>query len=194
MCFPKTSLMVFLVLCTLPFTSGVNAQDDAIGSEDFLAAKNRVVSVLELKASTISDATRLIAEISNINLVATSEAGQKEVSVYLRNIKTMDAIEAICKVSGLWYREEAEVGLIRIMTTEEYSKDLVIYREDDTKVFTLLHPNVFSIGQHIQDLYGERVILSLPRYYDDQFLAQAGMQSQTLAMTCLLYTSPRPRD
>ena len=59
----------------------------------------------------------------------------------------------------------------------------MIYRDDVTKVFTLLHPNVFSIAQHIQDLYGKRVVLSLPRFYDDQFLAQAGMQSQMLSQT-----------
>ena len=172
-----------ILFCALCQTSLSTAQEEKIGSPEYEASKNKVISVLELKQSPVSDASRLIAEISNINVVATADAGEKEVSVYLRNIKTIDAIETICKVSGLWYREEAEVGLIRIMTTEEYSKDLVIYREDDTQVFTLLHPNVFSIAQHIQDLYGERVVLSLPRFYDDQFLAQAGMQSQTLAMT-----------
>ena len=109
----KTVAYVFLILCTVSCTPSVRAQDEATGSPEYEAAKAQVISVLELKTSTISDATRLIAEISNINLVATSEAGQKEVSVYLRNIKTMDAIEAICKVSGLWYREEAKVGLIR---------------------------------------------------------------------------------
>ena len=172
-----------IFFCALFQTSLSTAQEEKLGSPEYQASKNKVISVLELKTSAVSDASRLIAEISNINVVATTDAGEKEVSVYLRNIKTIDAIETICKVSGLWYREEAEVGLIRIMTTEEYSKDLVIYREDDTQVFTLLHPNVFSIAQHIQDLYGERVVLSLPRFYDDQFLAQAGMQSQTLAMT-----------
>ena len=149
---------------------------------EYEIAKKQVITRLELNDSTVLDATRLISEVSGINVVATQEAGIVELSLFLRHIKTIDAIETLCKVAGLWYREEEEVGLVRIMTTEEYGKDLVIYREEDTRVFTLLHPNVFSIAQHIQDLYGERVLLSLPRYYDDQFLATAGQQSQQLMM------------
>ncbi|MBH57326.1 MAG: hypothetical protein CMJ82_09100, partial [Planctomycetaceae bacterium] len=149
---------------------------------EYEIGKKQVITRLELNDSTVLDATRLISEVSGINVVATQEAGIVELSLFLRHIKTIDAIETLCKVAGLWYREEEEVGLVRIMTTEEYGKDLVIYREEDTRVFTLLHPNVFSIAQHIQDLYGERVLLSLPRYYDDQFLATAGQQSQQLMM------------
>ena len=149
---------------------------------EYEIGKKQVITRLELNNSTVLDATRLISEVSGINVVATQEAGIVELSLFLRHIKTIDAIETLCKVAGLWYREEEEVGLVRIMTTEEYGKDLVIYREEDTQVFTLLHPNVFSIAQHIQDLYGERVLLSLPRYYDDQFLATAGQQSQQLMM------------
>jgi len=149
---------------------------------EYEIGKKQVITRLELNNSTVLDATRLISEVSGINVVATQEAGIVELSLFLRHIKAIDAIETLCKVAGLWYREEEEVGLVRIMTTEEYGKDLVIYREEDTRVFTLLHPNVFSIAQHIQDLYGERVLLSLPRYYDDQFLATAGQQSQQLMM------------
>ena len=163
----------------------VFSQDNSsrIENAEFEIGKNQIITRLELNQSTVTDAVRLIAEIAGINVVATTDAGSREISIFLRHIRAIDAVETICKISGLWYRSESEIGLIRIMTTAEYGKDLVIYREDDTKVFTLLHPNVFSIGQHIQDLYGDRVLLSLPRFYDDQFLAQAGMQSQMLSQT-----------
>ena len=158
-------------------------QPVATANVEYEIGKNQIITRLELNNSSVLDATRLISEISGLNVVATQEAGIVELSLFLRHIKTIDAIETLCKVGGLWYREEEEVGLVRIMTTEEYGKDLVIYREEDTQVFTLLHPNVFSIAQHIQDLYGERVLLSLPRFYDDQFLATAGQMSQQLMMT-----------
>ena len=182
-------LLVCIVLLTitgdelfaqLPAT--VPAQPVSTANVEYEIGKKQVITRLELNQSTVLDATRLISEVSGINVVATQAAGIVEISLFLRHVKTIDAIETLCKVGGLWYREEEEVGLVRIMTTEEYGKDLVIYREEDTQVFTLLHPNVFSIAQHIQDLYGERVLLSLPRYYDDQFLATAGQQSQQLMM------------
>ena len=160
----------------------VPPQPVSTANVEYEIGKKQVITRLELNQSTVLDATRLISEVSGINVVATQAAGIVETSLFLRHVKTIDAIETLCKVGGLWYREEEEVGLVRIMTTEEYGKDLVIYREEDTQVFTLLHPNVFSIAQHIQDLYGERVLLSLPRYYDDQFLATAGQQSQQLMM------------
>ena len=158
-------------------------QPAAMANAEYQISKKQIITRLELNNSSVLDATRLISEISGLNVVATQEAGIVELSLFLRHIKTIDAIETLCKVGGLWYREEEEVGLVRIMTTEEYGKDLVIYREEDTQVFTLLHPNVFSIAQHIQDLYGERVLLSLPRFYDDQFLATAGQMSSQLMMT-----------
>ena len=180
------------MLCVVSFlASGAVSAQVAKPSADksaevnaaFDKSKTTVVSRLELNESTVAEAARLVSEIAQVNIVATEEAGLKKVSLFLRDVKAIDAVETVCKVAGLWYREEADVGLIRIMTTEEYGKDLVIYRDDVTKVFAVLHPNVFSIAQHIQDLYGERVVLSLPRFYDDQFLAQAGMQSQMLSQT-----------
>ncbi len=181
------TLGLVLAVCWLVATPVIAQQqqlaDPPAVNAEFEIGKKQVITRLELNESTVLDASRLVSEISGLNVVASRQAGEAEVSIFLRHIKAIDAIETICKVSGLWYREESEVGLVRIMTTEEYGKDLVIYREEDTQVFTLLHPNVFSIGQHIQDLYGERVLLSLPRYYDDQFLAQAGMQSQMLSQT-----------
>ena len=78
-----------------------------------------MISRLELNDSTIAEAARLVSEITSVNIVATEEAGAKTVSVYLRDIKAIDAVETICKVAGLWYREEETVGLIRVMPTEE---------------------------------------------------------------------------
>lgn len=72
---------------------------------------------------------------------------------------SIEAIETLAKVAGLWYREDEETGVIRIMTTEEYQKDLVVFREDIIKVFTLLHPNATSVATAIQDLFGTRVII-----------------------------------
>ena len=116
---------------------------------------------LQLTESSIVDAARLLAELSGTNIVATEEAGQKTVSIFLQNVTTEKAIEVLCRVADLWYRKDSEADIFRIMTTEEYQKDIVVHKEDITKVFTLLHENVISAATAIADLFGDRVILSL---------------------------------
>jgi len=116
---------------------------------------------LQLKESTVVNAAQLLAELSGANIVATEEAGKKNVSIYLQNVTTTKAIEVICRVSGLWYRKDTEMEIYQIMTTEEYERDIVVFKEEITKVFTLLHENVISAATAVSDLYGERVVLSL---------------------------------
>ncbi|MCG8651600.1 MAG: hypothetical protein MI861_17290 [Pirellulales bacterium] len=130
----------------------------------------QVLRKLELKDSSIVDAARLIAELSGLNLAVTEAANEKRVTLYLQNVTAIEAIEAVAKVAGLWYREDEKSGLIRLMTTEEYQTDLVVFREDIIKVFTLLHPNAVSVATSIQDLYGQRVILALRMINDDDLL------------------------
>ncbi len=124
---------------------------------------------LDLKEVKVVDALRLIAELSDLNVVATEAAGQKKVTLHLREIGAREALRMLCKVSGLWFREEPESRAIRILTTEEYQRDIVIFREDRTKVFTLLHPNAVAVATAIEDLYGDRVYLSLGVREEDLF-------------------------
>jgi len=107
------------------------------------------------------DAARLVSELSGVNIVATEAAGAKTVTLFLQNVKVEKAIEVMCRVADLWYRKDQDVEIYRILTTEEYQKDIVVHKEDITKVFTLLHENVISPATAIADLFGERVILSL---------------------------------
>jgi len=118
------------------------------------------ISRLELREARAIDALRLVAEASGLNVVATREAGEVTVTVYLQETTAIRAVETICKVSGLWYRRDLDTDTLRVMTTKEFQKDHIIYRKDETRVFTMRHPNAISVAQAIEDLYGERVRLS----------------------------------
>jgi type II secretory pathway component GspD/PulD (secretin) len=135
-------------------------------------AKNHIIKKLELRDTSVVDAIRLVSEISGLNVVATTEASKENVTLFVQGVTAIEAVETIAKNAGLWFREDEENGIIRIMTTEEYQRDIVVFRQDITKVFTLLHPNGSSIATAIEDLYGERVILNLRFIDDDQFLGQ----------------------
>jgi type II secretory pathway component GspD/PulD (secretin) len=47
------------------------------------------------------------------------------------------------------------------MTAEEYQKDLIVQREADVRVFTLLHPNAVAVAGAVRDLFGGRVRFQL---------------------------------
>lgn len=162
----QTAVAVLLVEFILLLSVSLG-QEPARRPPSNLDGKEHVLRQFELKQSTVYDGARLIAELSGLNVVATEEAGSKEVTLYLRNIRAIDAIETMAQVANLWYREDSRTGTIRILTTEEYQDDLVVRSDDITRVFTLLHPNAVSIAQTIQSLYGPRVILSLQTFDDD---------------------------
>lgn len=118
------------------------------------------IDKLEFRQANMLDVSRALADISGLNFVATEEAAKKNVTVFLQNISVKNALEAITKNAGLWYRRDKESGTFRIMSTKEYQQDLIVYREDTTRVFNLLHPNPMIVASSIRDLYGSRVILS----------------------------------
>lgn len=132
--------------------------------------EQHLIDRLELRDTKVNDAARLIAELSGLNVAPTQEAGQKTVTLYLQNVTALRAIETVAKSAGLTYRLDPDTQTYRIMTPTEYQKDIVVAREHVTRVFTLLHPNALSVASAIENLFGERVILSLQPINDDQLL------------------------
>src|SRR5262249_51499588 len=95
--------------------------------------------------------------------------GKTSVSLFLREVGAQAVIEALCKSNNLWYRREADSGIVRIMTVAEFQRDLLSFREEKTEVFTLFYPNAVDVGAAIRDLFGDRVRLSIgrDRMFDD---------------------------
>lgn len=141
-----------------------------------------MIGKLDFRQTKVSDIIRALADVSGMNIVATLEASKKELSLFLQDVSVKDAIELMSKSSGLWYRQDKSSNSFRIMTTTEYQGDLIIYRDDVTKVFDILHPNPVIIANAIRDLYGNRVILSLG-VEDDTTMGTFGAAGATTATT-----------
>ncbi|HYF52609.1 MAG TPA: hypothetical protein VEJ63_24595 [Planctomycetota bacterium] len=118
------------------------------------------VQRVDFRNLPLIDAARLLSEETGMNIVTSAEASKLPVSLYLRNVPAKAVIEELCKSYNLWYRHDAESGITRIMTVQEFQRDLVSVKEEATEVFTLLYPNSLPIAIAIRDLYGERVQLS----------------------------------
>lgn len=157
------------ILVPLPSQEKPKKTVNKVGNQQ----ENAIISRLEFTQANVLDVARALADISGLNFVATEEAAKKSVTVFLQNITVKNALEAITKNSGLWYRKDKDSGTYRIMSTKEYQQDLVVYREDTTRVFDLLHPNPIIIATAVRDLYGDRVVLSMGA--QDMFGLNGGM-------------------
>lgn len=116
---------------------------------------------VEFKAIPLSDAMKLFSSETGLNVICSNEAGKVPVSVYLRDVQPLDALEAIVKANGLFFRQDDSSGIYRISTGNEYEKDLSTFREEQTRVFTLLYPNPVAVAQVIGQIFGDRVDLNM---------------------------------
>jgi len=148
-----TTVRAAIALCLMAASAWAQPEPE-------LRGESAKIARLELREAQAIDAFRLVSEASGLNVVATREAGEKPVTIYLQETTAIRAVETICKVSGLWYRRDTDTGTLRVMTTKEFQQDHIIYRKDEIRIFTLRHPNAIAVAKAIQDLYGERVELS----------------------------------
>jgi len=118
------------------------------------------MELIEFTDIPLAEAMRLFAEQSGLNVITSAEAGKTMLTVYLKNVTAISSLEAIVKANGLFYRVEPNSGIVRIATLKEYEKDLSSFREEQTRVFTLLYPNPTAVAQVIQQVFGDRVQLS----------------------------------
>lgn len=112
---------------------------------------------IEFNDVPLADAMKLFSEQSGLNVITSAEAGKSRVTVFLKHVTALNALEAIVKANGLFYRVEEASGIVRIATSKEYEKDLSSFREEQTRVFTLLYPNPIAVAQVIQQVFGDRV-------------------------------------
>lgn len=157
-----------LLLCLLLPGSGWAAEN----GQQHGAAAGKIIRELEFRKTKVQDAVRVIAEMTGVNIVATSEAGKKEVSFFIRELPVEDIVDSICRISGLWYRYNSKSDTFIIMTTEEYQRDIVVFRNEPTRIFQLKYLNVAVAARTIADLFGDRVELEGKgnRHYGNDYL------------------------
>jgi len=119
-----------------------------------------LIELVDFRDQELGQAMRLFSEQSGINIVASTKANTLKINLYLRDVRPMDVLENLTKTHDLYFRIDEKSGVIRIYTTEEYEENLASFREEQTKVFTLLYPNPVDAAVAIRDLFGDRVELS----------------------------------
>ncbi len=138
-----------------------NAAGNSRSSERLLDPDAPTLETIEFRDTPLLEAIRLLIDQVDMKIVPTSAAAEVKVSLYLRDVQPLVALDALTRAHGLFWRKDPETEIIRIYTVEEYEADLASFREEETEVFTLLYPNPMDIAFAIRDLYGDRVVLNL---------------------------------
>lgn len=145
---------------------------EQLGPESVLSAVSDApeptFDLFEFRDLPLGEALRLFSEQTGLNVVPSEEANQKSVSLYVRKVTPTVALEAMCKAHGLWTRRDAESDIIHVYTSDEYRRDLATFRDEQTEVFTLLYPNPVDVARTIQNVYGNRVLLTLEEQRRDR--------------------------
>ncbi|MEM6932764.1 MAG: DUF3438 family protein [Pseudomonadota bacterium] len=146
-----------LALCAVALVMGIMvpaASEAQIPSGAF-------IQKLEFRDTSVSEALRLISELSGSNVIATSEAGDRRLTMIVRNTTVRGAIATIARVTGLSFTFDRETNAYLLLTPQEFSNDVVVIRDGNTRIFTLRNQNVVTAALTIEKLFGDRVSLDL---------------------------------
>jgi type II secretory pathway component GspD/PulD (secretin) len=151
---PAAIVIAVFLLAAAEGAAPTNAPAAAAPDADKL-----ILEEVEFKGARVQDAVRTISELTGINIVATSSAGDKSVTLFIRKASVTNIVDSICRISGLWYRYNPGTAIFIVMTAEEYQKDIVVFRREPTRMFQLKYLNVGIAARTIADLFGTRVEL-----------------------------------
>lgn len=123
-------------------------------------AADAPLELVEFRDLPITEAMRFLSEQSGLKIVVSEQAAKKKVTLYLTDVPAMTAVVAVAQSHGLIHRRETDTAIVRIFTDKENQRDLADFREEQTRVFTLLYPNAINVATSIRDLFGDKVSLS----------------------------------
>ena len=136
-------------------SSMAEAEELLADSRPPLADLSQNIELLALKEIHLGQACGLLTEMCGFNVVATSKAAEQAVSVFVQNLPLRQCLETICRLNGLWYREDQRI--ITLMTMAEYSDELVVHRNEKSRAFLLRYSNANDMAKVIQAVMGSQV-------------------------------------
>lgn len=125
-------------------------------------ARSKRIKQIEFKDISVGNALRILSEQSHLNVVASRDAAEIHVTMFLRDVTALEVIDATAKTYNLWYQEDRRSNIVRLYTVREYRLEKVDFKKEDTEVFTLKNAkNALDFAETIENLFGrQRVNLS----------------------------------
>jgi type II secretory pathway component GspD/PulD (secretin) len=114
-----------------------------------------VIEQLAVNEVPLIQVAATLSEMSGFNIAVSREAADLPVTTYLRDIPLRQALESICRLNDLWYREDERI--VTLMTTEEYSSEMVIRRNEKSRAYWLRYTNANDMAKVLQAVMSAKI-------------------------------------
>jgi len=116
------------------------------------------VEQLALDQVPLIQVAALLSEMTGYNIAVTRQAAATPVSLYLQDLPLRQALETVCRLNNLWYREDER--LVTIMTVEEYGREMVIRRNEKSRAYWLRYSNANDMAKILQAVMGSQIVFN----------------------------------
>ncbi len=114
-----------------------------------------IINSLVLRDVPMGNIVEILTDLCGYNVIASKKASESKINIFLRNVTMRKAVEAICRLNGLWYREGD--GVITLMTAEEYANEMVVRRNEKARAYFMRYTNAMDMAAIIQAVMGAQV-------------------------------------
>ncbi|HUU68580.1 MAG TPA: hypothetical protein VM186_03590 [Planctomycetota bacterium] len=121
------------------------------------------IAVFDFKDTPMPDVLKVFTTLTGMNVVASSTVANLKITLFLKDVSPRAALSTMCKLYNLWFTEDENV--IRVITAEEYGKELIIRRDEKTVVLTLKYASVLGVADTIAKLMGDSVVYEQPEEF-----------------------------
>lgn len=141
------------------------AQTAASPDREPPAAEPRLASLM-LRDASAEYAMWILSEAWGRQIVVTDSAKKVPVRAYLRGIACMDALKALCRAHGLWFREDPDSGLITVETLQEYVGNAARDGHKFVETVTVVYPRAEDVAASLEQVFNDMVVYNPPEEED----------------------------
>ncbi len=140
----------------------------------------RLIS-LSFTDAPMSAVLNFLAEMSGYNIVASAEVIEGTVTINLKDVPVMTALDTILKTKDLWYTKEKNI--ITVMTMAGFLES-VKAREELTKVYSLQYADAVDLAKVLNEVLGGAVKKELPK---GKYWIETGAEETIAAMKTVTF-------
>ena len=150
---------------------------------------DKVIAVFDFKDTPMPEVLKLFTALTNQNVVGSQAVMTLKITLYLKDVSPRVALSTMCRLYNLWFVEDENV--IRIITAEEYGKELVVRRDEKTVVITLRYASVLGVADTVAKLMTDSVLYEQPEEFASY--GHVGTETAGTSLSTSGLTSTRSR-
>jgi len=136
--------------------SGIEeAQRMLSGKKDGFLGMKEILHTIILRDVPVGSIVETLTEMCGYNVIVSNGAAEQKISIYMQDLPLREALESVCRLNDLWYREDKRV--ITLMTAKEYANEMVVRRNEKTRAFYMRYTNADDMAKIIQAVMGAQV-------------------------------------